>query len=319
MGIILLISLTVVIFTFSYRKKSNDIFVYFFSEGGSPVEKIKVKIGDNVNLPTTNREGYKFLGWYKSDIKVSNNTRYYETTTLFAKWVEEGADSFTITFDSDGGTEVEKLIVECNKALKLPLNPIKEGFEFVSWLDNDNNPILEESILKCEDITLKADWKKIEENNVEKKEITYSCPNGYVLKNKRCINEKNPLERCPNNSVLDNDKCYSQVDTNNGNIICNTMDVETEEGIKNIQGEYFNDKCGYYVYSNLGQDDCNYTWDNGKCYGKVTTDGFSRVCSNGYELKDNNCKKVVNKEYYCENGYNLNNNKCVRTIDATIR
>lgn len=320
--VVMMFSVAIVLIVFmlvlSFNKKENGIYVYFFTEGGTPVEKIKINVGDNINLPTTSRNGYTFLGWYKSDIKVSNLTRYNETTTLFAKWLKEGSDTFTITFDSNEGTEVENLIVECNKALKLPLNPIKDGYEFVSWLDNNNNPVLDESILECRDITLKAEWKKIEAKN-EIKEITYTCPAGYNLIDKKCSIEKNAMERCPSNSILDGDICISQIDNNVGNIICKNNDVETDNGIQNVEGEYFNGKCGYYVYTNLKEDDCNYVWDNNKCYAKVIEGGYDKSCSEGYTLKDDTCKKIIEKELYCETGYNLNNNKCIRTIDATIR
>ena len=313
-----IILLVFIVIVFTLNKKDNSIYVYFFSEGGSPVEKIKIKKGESITLPNTTRNGYQFLGWYRNDVKVSNNTKYNETTTLYAKWVEEGAKTFTIKFDSDGGTDVENLVVECNKALKLPLSPTKEGYVFVNWLDTSNNPILDESILSCEDITLKAEWKKIEDKKEEIKDIKYTCPNGYTLNGRKCSLEKNALERCPNGSVLEGDSCISQTDVNNGNIVCKTIDVETNEGVKNLQGEYFNGKCGYFVYD-LNQEDCNYTWDNGKCYAKVVENGFDKVCNDGYILKDDYCKRVLSKEFYCENGYNLNNNKCIRTIDATIR
>ena len=315
---IFIIIIVILILPSSFSKKDNGIYVYFFTEGGTPVQRIKINAGDSIDLPTTTREGYTFLGWYKSDNKVSNNTRYNETATLFAKWVEEGLDTFTVSFDSDGGSEMDNLIVECNKPLKLPLNPVKEGYEFMFWLDKDNNPILEESILKCEDIVLKAEWKKIENKKEEPKEIIYTCPNGYKLNGKKCSIEKEAMIKCPNGSILGEDGCISQTDINNGNIICKTIDVETNDGIKNIQGEYYNGKCGYYVYD-LKQDECEYTWDNNKCYAKVFDGGYDKVCNDGYILKDDSCKKVLEKELYCDNGYKLNENKCIRTIDATIR
>ena len=49
--------------------------------------------------------------------------------------MEENKD--VLYFDSKGGTEVEKIEVECNKELVLPTPPTKNGYNFVSWVDKN--------------------------------------------------------------------------------------------------------------------------------------------------------------------------------------
>ena len=68
--------------------------------------------------------------------------------------------TYTVTFDSKGGSNVESIKVECEKELVLPTNPTKEGYEFVSWIDKNGKSILNGALLTCEDVTLYADWKE---------------------------------------------------------------------------------------------------------------------------------------------------------------
>lgn len=63
-----------------------------------------------------------------------------------------------VTFNSDGGSDVLSQEIESgNKAIK-PSDPVKDGFTFDGWLDNNgdafdfNTPIIS-------NITLYANWK----------------------------------------------------------------------------------------------------------------------------------------------------------------
>ena len=166
--ILLLVLALIIGFIFLYQK--NDILtITFNSDGGSRVSNIEVEKGKSIELPNVTKEGYVFLGWYLDDIKVSNSTTYDHDVILKAKWLEESVKTFTVTFDSDGGTLVDDLIVECDKELNLPINPTKEGYEFVTWVDKNETPIYDKALLTCSDITLKAKWNKIEEKKEEVK------------------------------------------------------------------------------------------------------------------------------------------------------
>ena len=68
--------------------------------------------------------------------------------------------TFTVTFDSDGGSTVDPKIVDANAKVAKPDDPTKDGFTFVAWnlLDfpyDFDSPV-------TEDITLKAIWKEVE-------------------------------------------------------------------------------------------------------------------------------------------------------------
>lgn len=133
------------------------------SNGGSKVSNITYEKGKTLSLPTPTRSGYKFLGWYNGKTKVTKASQITKDVKLTAKWekVEEPkpvAKTFTVTFDSNGGTTVtSQTVKEGNKATK-PANPTKEGYTFVEWQLSgktyDFNNVL------TSDVKLTAVWKK---------------------------------------------------------------------------------------------------------------------------------------------------------------
>ena len=54
--------------------------IVFDSNGGKEIETITVKKGEEIVLPTTEKDGYNFIGWYDENskkaelLKVSDNT-----------------------------------------------------------------------------------------------------------------------------------------------------------------------------------------------------------------------------------------------------
>ena len=67
--------------------------------------------------------------------------------------------TYTVTFDSNGGSFVPLLVVKTGKTVSKPDNPTRDGYEFVSW--NYNNSEFDFSTIIKEDMTLKAVWKEI--------------------------------------------------------------------------------------------------------------------------------------------------------------
>lgn len=66
--------------------------VTFVTNGGNAINPLKVEDGKRIgNLPTPNREGYKFLGWYTDagcTTKWNNITKVTGDVTLYAGWKE---------------------------------------------------------------------------------------------------------------------------------------------------------------------------------------------------------------------------------------
>lgn len=90
-----------------------------------------------LNPPT--REGYSFVGWYTnrdltglplSKIELGSSTNY----SLYAKWK---IVSYSITYQTNGGSTVNTQYIDYNSTLKFPPNPTKEGYTFVAWYQDE--------------------------------------------------------------------------------------------------------------------------------------------------------------------------------------
>ena len=141
-------------------RANNIITISFDSGGGDIIADIEIEKGSTIELPSTTRAGYEFEGWYRNGTKIGTETTFERDTKLVARWISEGAETFTISFDSKGGSKVESLRMECGSALVLPESPKREGYSFVVWSDKNDVPILDGAQLACEDIVLVASWTK---------------------------------------------------------------------------------------------------------------------------------------------------------------
>ncbi len=81
--------------------------------------------------------------------------------------------TYTITFDTDGGTKIEQIIVKDGETVDFPEDPTKEGFKFNGWL-LDGQPFAPSAEI-TKDITLVASW--IAEDAVTFK-VTFMPDNG---------------------------------------------------------------------------------------------------------------------------------------------
>ncbi len=81
--------------------------------------------------------------------------------------------TYAITFDTDGGTKIEQIIVKDGETVDFPEDPTKEGFRFNGWL-LDGQPFAPSAEI-TKDITLVASW--IAEDAVTFK-VTFMPDNG---------------------------------------------------------------------------------------------------------------------------------------------
>lgn len=77
-----------------------------------------------------------------------------------------------VTFDSDGGSSINDVSVSINKTVAKPIDPTKEGYNFVMWMLDGKEYDFSSKVTK--NITLKAAWEKIsdEDDNNTTYEIT---------------------------------------------------------------------------------------------------------------------------------------------------
>jgi uncharacterized repeat protein (TIGR02543 family) len=106
------------------------------TSGATPASVTYVE-GDTLpTLPTPLRTGYTFDGWYREANFVTlvgaagASFTPHATYTAFAKW---SANSYTLTFDSNGGSAVSATPFLADSSVAIPTQPTKAGFRFVGW------------------------------------------------------------------------------------------------------------------------------------------------------------------------------------------
>ena len=104
------------------------------------------------------RTGYTQTGWATVDggEKVYSLDDIYtknEALTLYPVW---STNKYTITFDTNGGSEIAPITQDYGTAITAPADPTREGYTFIGW--DTEIP----TTMPAENITLKAKWKDIE-------------------------------------------------------------------------------------------------------------------------------------------------------------
>ena len=168
-----------------YAKWTQNYSVTFNSNGGSTVNKIlDIEAGTKITKPENpKRDGYAFQGWYKdSNLSISFDfdSPINENLTLYAKWVLLSDEKFTVSFNSNGGTEVfDQVNIESGGLATTPTNPKKEGYIFVGWYKDEaltlafdfNTPILS-------NITLYAKWNEV---SLDKYTVSFETNGGTAI------------------------------------------------------------------------------------------------------------------------------------------
>ncbi len=111
-------------------------------------------------LVDAEKEGYTFRGWYSYE-DFENAVTEITTGTignieLYAKWQQ---NEYTITFDSNGGTEVESITGYYGVEIDEPSKPSKEKYYFVGWFLASGGNAYEFTTMPAENITLYARWE----------------------------------------------------------------------------------------------------------------------------------------------------------------
>ena len=127
----------------------NQYTVTVKPENGKADITITQDYGTPITAPTLTREGYQFNGWDKA----FPTTMPAENMTITAKWK---VNSYTITFDTTGGSEIAPITQDYGTAIVAPADPTREGYTFIGW--DMEIP----TTMPAENITLKARWKDSE-------------------------------------------------------------------------------------------------------------------------------------------------------------
>ena len=93
---------------------------------GVEYKKYAVKFGEKITpevLPT--RTGYTFSGW--SEIPETMPAHDVEVNGSFT------VNTYTLTFNSNGGSEVAPIVLNYGSAITAPADPTREGYTFAGW------------------------------------------------------------------------------------------------------------------------------------------------------------------------------------------
>jgi len=128
----------------------------FDAQGGAPVPPV-VQLASGAKVPKPDdpvKDGFTFAGWYNGATLYDFNKPVTANITLTAKWTPI---TFTVTFDSQGGTAKTAAKVNYGAKVAKPTNPIKAGSVFDGWYLN--GVPYDFSAPVTSNITLTAKWK----------------------------------------------------------------------------------------------------------------------------------------------------------------
>ena len=125
----------------------NQYTIAFDTNGGSEIAPITQDYGTEITAPDNpTRKGYTFKGWDKE----IPETMPAENITVKAQWE---INQYTITFDTNGGSEIAPITQDYGTEITAPDNPTRKGYTFKGW----DKEIPE--TMPAENITVKAQWE----------------------------------------------------------------------------------------------------------------------------------------------------------------
>lgn len=150
------------------EKEKEMITVRFETDGGTTISNQIIESGTKITKPEAPiKEGYIFKGWYYNDEEFNFDTSITEDIEIKARWEEEPKKEtekeekptekkYTVTFNSNGGSEVKKQEVKKGSKATKPSNPIKDSYVFINWTLDGKEYNFDTKITK--NITLVANW-----------------------------------------------------------------------------------------------------------------------------------------------------------------
>ncbi|MCL1947158.1 MAG: InlB B-repeat-containing protein [Chitinivibrionia bacterium] len=119
--------------------------ITFNANGGSvSTSQMSGTYGTSITLPAPTRNGYIFNGWYSSS---SGGTYYgdagdyytvYSNVTMYARWSPISYNTYTITFNANGGSvSISQMSGTSGSTITLP-TPTRSGYIFNGWYSSSS-------------------------------------------------------------------------------------------------------------------------------------------------------------------------------------
>ena len=115
--------------------------------------------GVGATLPTdVTRTGYTFKGWYDNENLTGSPVTAIGGAETGNKeyWAKWEINQYTITFDTNGGSEIAPITQDYGTEITVPADPTRKGYTFKGW----DKEIPE--TMPAENITITARWKDTE-------------------------------------------------------------------------------------------------------------------------------------------------------------
>lgn len=308
-----------------WEKYDEDVKLYtvtFNSNGGSAVLSKTVKENFSVVKPSNPiKNGYTFIEWQLNGKSYNFNTPVTQNITLNAVWKkntnEEEKETYTVIFDSNGGTKISNQTIEKNKLVTRPSNPTKNGYTFIEWQLNGksydfNTPV-------TQNMTLHATWNEVK---VEKTYIiTFDANGGTASFKSKTIKYGNygELPTATRNGY----KFLGWSTIKDGGIILNensliqkvsdhTLYAQWEKIVKNL---YWNDNYSGYEYQKDSFPSSTYSSN----ISIPNISKYSVYIKTSSDKIHHTCMYYNSKEFCAKSSYSSNNETAMNEFKNNIK
>ena len=125
----------VVVLLSSCQEEISKITITFDEQGGTLVQPMHVESNHTVELPTIEKEGHRFMGWYSgfgvNDAQFTNLSIVTDDITLYAKWE---VNRYIIVF-RDPYTIYKTETYDFGEEITFPEDPYVPMYSFEGWYD----------------------------------------------------------------------------------------------------------------------------------------------------------------------------------------